>query len=119
MISISLRSENERKKTNPQTRVQGKVALAVLQGDLTIAEIMKKLDVQANQVTERKKQLLSSATEVFGRMTSNKGETEEVQVLHAKIGQLTMENGFLERGLERCSGLMEQDTFMRDNIVNH
>jgi len=49
--------------------------------------------------------LLSSAPEVFGRTTSNKEESEEeVQVLHAKIGQLTMENDFLERGLERIHG---------------
>jgi transposase len=56
-------------------------------------------------VTDWKKQLLSSAPEVFGRMTSNKEESEEeVQVLHAKIGQLTMENDFLEHGLERIHG---------------
>ncbi len=70
-----------------------------------MAEIMKKFDVHANQVTDWKKQLLSSAPEVFGRTTSNKEESEEeVQVLHAKIGQLTMENDFLERGLERIHG---------------
>ena len=66
---------------------------------------MKIFDVHANQVTDWKKQLLSSAPEVFGRTTSNKEESEEeVQVLHAKIGQLTMENDFLERGLERIPG---------------
>jgi transposase len=94
-----------RKRRTHKPEFKAKVALAGLQGDLTMAEIMKKFDVHANQVTDRKKQLLSSAPEVFGRTTSNKEESEEeVQVLHAKIGQLTMENDFLERGLERIHG---------------
>ena len=93
----------ERRTHKPECKA--KVVLAALQGDLTMAEIMKKFDVHANQVTDWKKQLLSSAPEVFGRTTSNKEESEEeVQVLHAKIGQLTMENDFLERGLERIHG---------------
>jgi len=94
-----------RKRRTHKPEFKAKVALAALQGDLTMAEIMKKFDVHANQVTDWKKQLLSSAPEVFGRTTSNKEESEEeVQVLHAKIGQLTMENIFLERGLERIHG---------------
>ena len=94
-----------RKRRTHKPEFKAKVALAALQGDLTMAEIMKKFDVHANQVTDWKKQLLSSAPEVFGRTTSNKEESEEeVQVLHVKIGQLTMENDFLERGLERIHG---------------
>jgi len=94
-----------RKRRTHKPEFKAKVALAALQGDLTMAEIMKKFDVHANQVTDWKKQLLSSAPEVFGRTTSNKEESEEeVQVLHAKIGQLTMKNDFLERGLERIHG---------------
>jgi len=94
-----------RKRRTHKPEFKAKVALAALQGDLTMAEIMKKFDVHANQVTDWKKQLLSSAPEVFGRTTSNKEESEEeVQVLHTKIGQLTMENDFLERGLERIHG---------------
>jgi transposase-like protein len=94
-----------RKRRTHKPEFKAKVALAALQGDLTMAEIMKKFDVHANQVTDWKKQLLSSAPEVFGRTTTNKEECEEeVQVLHAKIGQLTMENDFLERGLERIHG---------------
>jgi transposase len=94
-----------RKRRTHKPEFKAKVALAALQGDLTMAEIMKKFDVHANQVTDWKKQLLSSAPEVFGRTTTNKEESEEaVQVLHAKIGQLTMENDFLERGLERIHG---------------
>ena len=105
MISLLLRRENETKKTNDKPEFKAKVALASGQGDLTMAELVKKFDVHANQVTEWKKQLLSSAPEVFGSTTNSKEESEEeVQALRAKIGQLTMENDFLERGLERIHG---------------
>jgi len=105
MISLLLRRENETKKTDPQTEFKAKVALAAVQGDLTMVELVKKFDVHANQGTESKKQLLSSAPEVFGSTTNSKEESEEeVQALRAKIGQLTMENDFLERGLKRIHG---------------
>jgi cell division protein FtsB len=42
---------------------------------------------------------------VFGDGVSKTEAAEEtIQELHAKIGQLTMENDFLERGLERIHG---------------
>jgi transposase-like protein len=94
-----------RKRRTHKPEFKAKVALAAVQGEMTMAEIVKKFDVHANQVTEWKTQLLSSAPEVFGSTGNTKEETEEeVQVLHAKIGQLTMENDFLERGLERIHG---------------
>jgi transposase-like protein len=70
-----------------------------------MAEMVKKFEVHANQITEWKKQLLSGAADVFGKGAKKAEDTEEaVQALHAKIGQLTMENDFLERGLERIQG---------------
>ena len=69
------------------------------------AELVQKYDVHANQITDWKKQLLSGASDVFGK-GAQKAENNEktVQELHAKIGQLTMENDFLERGLNRIHG---------------
>ena len=52
-----------RKRRTHKPEFKAKVALAALQGDLTMAEIMKKFDVHANQVTDWKKQLSSSAPE--------------------------------------------------------
>tara|TARA_B110001469_G_C9430970_1_gene219050 strand:+ start:279 stop:401 length:123 start_codon:yes stop_codon:yes gene_type:complete len=40
-----------------------------------MAELVKKFDVHANQVTEWKKQLLSSAPEVFASTTNSKEES--------------------------------------------
>ena len=60
-----------------------------------MAELVKKFDVHANQVTEWEKQLLCSAPEVFKSRTNSKEEAEEeVQALRAKIGQLNIENDF-------------------------
>lgn len=80
----------KRKRRTHSPEFKAKVALAAVRGDLTMAELVKKFDVHANQITEWKKQLLNSAPGVFGK-GANKAEdaAETVQDLHAKIGQLT------------------------------
>ena len=94
-----------RKRRNHSPSFRAKVALAALKGDLTIAELVQKYDVHANQIGDWKKQLLESAPDVFGKGAQKAEQSEEtVEALHAKIGQLTMENDFLERGLERIHG---------------
>jgi len=95
----------KRKRRTHSPEFKSKVALAAIKGDLTMAELVKKFDVHANQITEWKKQLLHGAPEVFGKGARMAEDTEEaVQALRAKIGQLTMENDFLARGLERIHG---------------
>ncbi|MBZ0070787.1 MAG: IS3 family transposase [Gammaproteobacteria bacterium] len=85
-----------RKRRTHSPEFKSKVALAAIKGDLTMVELVKKFDVHANQITEWKKQLLNGAPDVFGKDARKAEETEEnVQALHAKIGQLTMENDFL------------------------
>ncbi len=95
----------KRKRRTHSPEFKAKVALAAIQGDLTMAELVKKFDVHANQITDWKKQLLGSAPDVFGKgVKKAEDAAETIQELHAKIGQLTMENDFLERGLERIHG---------------
>lgn len=95
----------KRKRRTHSPEFKSKVALAAIQGDMTMAEMVKKFDVHANQITEWKKQLLNGAADVFGKSAKKAEDTEEaVRALHAKVGQLTMENDFLERGLERIHG---------------
>ena len=49
--------------------------------------------------------MLSNASDLFGKGGQKAEESAEaIEQLHAKIGQLTMENDFLERGLERIHG---------------
>ena len=55
-----------RKRRTHSPEFKAKVALAAIQGDLTMAELIRKFDVHANQITDWKKQLLSNAPDVFG-----------------------------------------------------
>ena len=94
-----------RPRRNHSSEFKAKVALDAITGDLTMAELIKKYDVHANQITDWKKQLLSGASDVFGKGAQKAEDGEKtVQELHAKIGQLTMENDFLERGLNKIHG---------------
>ena len=91
-----------RKRRTHSPEFKAKVAMAACKGDMTMAELVKKYDVHANQITDWKKQLLTNAPDVFGKGAQKAEASEEtIEQLHAKIGRLTMENDFLERGLER------------------
>jgi transposase len=92
-----------RARRNHSPAFKAKVAIAAIQGTLTISELAKRFDVHPNQITQWKTQLLDSAAAVFGSI-SKADESPDVQVLHAKIGQLTLENDFLEKALGRVGG---------------
>jgi transposase-like protein len=74
---------------------KAKVALAALKDDKTLAELAQQYDVHPNQITDWKKHLQERVPEVFETGKSTTGEPPvDVTVLHAKIGQLTLENDF-------------------------
>ncbi len=104
--SDSLWRDATRRKRRPHSpEFKTKVVLAAIQGDLTTAELIKKSDVHANQIIDWKKQLLNNAPDVFGKgEIKAEDAAETIQDLRAKIGQLTMENNFLKRGLELIHG---------------
>ena len=94
-----------RKRRNHSSAFKAKVALAAIKNDRTMAELAEQFDVHPNQIQDWRKRLLEDADKLFGRVRQQREETDEkVKDLHAKIGQLTMERGFLERGLERIHG---------------
>ena len=67
-MSEMLRREGMRRKRRIHSPdLKAKVALAACQGDLTMAELIKKYDLHPNQITDWKKQLLSSAVDLFGK----------------------------------------------------
>jgi transposase-like protein len=80
------------------------VAIAAIKGDRTIAEIAGQFDVHPNQVTAWKAQLEGGASNVFdhGSGSSPAAPAVDVKALHAKIGELTLENDFLEGALTKA-----------------
>jgi transposase len=58
--------------------------------------------VHPNQVTERRRQLLERAADVFGAGNAPAEPAVDLKALHAKIGQLTLENDVLEGALSKA-----------------
>ena len=95
-----------RTRRNHAAGFKAKVALWALNGDKTLAELAQEFDVHANQIVEWKQQMVDRAAEVFGGGSASKQPTQpDIKVLHAKIGQLTLENDFLE-GARTSAGML-------------
>ena len=87
-----------RRTHSPAFKAQ--VALAALRDDKTMAELCKEYEVHASQVLDWKRQLLEGAADVFG--VGQVKPPVDLAPLHAKIGQLALENDFLERALTKA-----------------
>ena len=78
------------------------VALEALRGDKTVQQIAAKHRLHPTQVTSWKRQAIDGLTSVFSDKVKKAENNEaEVKELHAKIGQLAVENDFLSQGLKR------------------
>ena len=91
-----------RKRRNHSSAFKAKVALAALKGERTLAELAEQFDVHPNQIQDWKGRLVEGAENVFGgQAVAAQHNEQEVEKLHAKIGQLAMENDFLSKVLGR------------------
>ena len=83
---------------------KAKVALAAIKGEKTLAELAQLYDVHPTQVTAWKAQLLEGASGLFGSGSTAKDSvpTVDLKTLHAKIGELTLENDFLSGALGKA-----------------
>ena len=92
----------KRKRRNHSSSFKAKVALEALRGELTLSEIAEKYALHTNQIQRWKHDLVEGAADVFGGNKQERKDTEtEIEKLHAKIGQLTMERDFLSKALSR------------------
>jgi transposase len=78
-----------------------KVALAAIKGDHTLVQLAERFDVHPNQITQWKTELLQRAAEVFATAAEKREHGPDLKTLHAKIGQLALENDFLSGALGR------------------
>jgi transposase len=91
----------KRSRRNHSPAFKAKVALAAVRGEKTLTELAEQFDVHPNQIRQWKDQLLEGAAGVFGAEAKTETSPPPVDVnrLHAKIGELTLENDFLEAAL--------------------
>ena len=95
-----------RVRRNHSPAFKAKVALAAVKGDKTLAELAQLFDIHPNQITTWKAQLLDGAVGVFGQDKAGSAEAPvDLKALHAKIGELALENDFLEGALIKAGML--------------
>jgi len=64
--------------------------------------LAEQFDIHPNQITQWKSQLQEGAAGVFGEARAEQAVPVDLKALHAKIGELTLENDFLEGALTKA-----------------
>ena len=93
-------AKRARRTHNPAFKA--KVALAAIKGEKTLAELAQQYDVHPNQITAWKAQVLDGAAGLFAGGAAEAAPAVDLKVLHAKIGELTLENDFLAGALSKA-----------------
>lgn len=92
---------NKRRRFSAEFKA--KVALEVLSGETTLSQLAGKYSVHPNVIANWKKRAKEAVVEGFksSGKTGRKKHDEEIKNLHAKIGELTVENDFLQKAFVR------------------
>ena len=105
---------SRRPRRNHSAEFKAKVALAAVRGDRTLSELASQFDVHPNQITQWKTQLLDRAAQLFGAGIGQAEKPVDMKVLHAKIGELALENDFFrgrahEGGIAGRKAMIDRD----------
>lgn len=95
----------KRPRRNHSADFKAKVALAAIRGEKTLIELSQQFDVHPNQIKQWKDQLLVGASGVFDGATAKaepSAPAVDMKTLHAKIGELALENDFLAGALSKA-----------------
>ena len=92
-----------RPRRNHGAAFKAKVALEAIKGEQTLSQLAERFQVHPNQITQWKKKLLAEAEEIFTSGRKHESAQPSVKELHAKIGQLAVENDFLSVALGRIT----------------
>jgi transposase-like protein len=95
---------SRRSRRNHSPAFKAKVALAAIKGEKTLAELAQLYDVHTTQIVVWKAQLLEGASGVFGVGSATQASVSgvDLKTLHAKIGELALENDFLSAALGKA-----------------
>ena len=90
------------RRRNFSDKFRTAVSLEAQRGDNTVQEIAAQRQLHPTQVSTWKRQALDWLAGVFSDKVRKVQTTDgEIKELHAKIGQLAVENDFLSQGLKR------------------
>ena len=87
------------KRRNYSADFKARVALEALSGAFTMAELASKHKVHPNMIAQWKRKAQEGLPDLFAKKSERKDADRDTEVkeLHAKIGQLTIENDFLAK----------------------
>ena len=92
-----------KKRQRFSSEFKARVALEALSGAYTLSELSAKHGVHPNMISQWKNKAKKGLPELFAKKNERQDavDASEVKELHAKIGQLTVENDFLSKAFGR------------------